>query len=239
MMGSGHRGPAEPVRVVVDAAELEQRGVRPPSGTGRTVDLLACGRPGAGIEMVTVDPDTRRPVVAGQVGELWLRGDPVAAGYWQRPELTEQVFRASLADGSGPYLRTGDLAFFHEGELVPCGRLSELIIIRGRNLVPDDVEATVRAADPALSKAPVAAFSVAHDRGDWLIVLVGGDADRAADLARRVRAAVIAGHEVEPHAVHVVPADAIPCTATGKVRRGACRTVLLAGELSILGSASA
>jgi amino acid adenylation domain-containing protein len=239
MMATAHRGPSAPVRVTLDADALEHREVRPATADGRSVDLLACGSPGAGIEAVLVDPDSRRPVAAGQVGELWLRGAPIAGGYWRRPEATERTFRAALADGSGPHLRTGDLAFRHDGEIVPCGRLAELIVIRGRNVVPDEVEAAARAADPALAAVPVAAFSLAHDRGERLVVLVTGTADAAADLARRVRTSVIARHEVEPYAVHVVPEGAVPLTATGKVRRGACRTALLAGALRILGTATA
>jgi amino acid adenylation domain-containing protein len=239
MMVAAHRGPPEPIRLTVDAAELEHRRVRPATG-GRTAELVACGTPGVGIEMVIVDPESRWPVAANQVGELWMRGDPIADGYWRRPERTEQTFRAELADGTGPYLRSGDLAFFHGDEVVVCGRLNELIIIRGRNLLPDEVESTVRSADPALADVPVAAFSVAGERGEHLVVLATApDGIDPRELARRIRTAVIAGHEVEPHAVHIVTPESIPLTATGKVRRAACRTALLDNRLPVLASATA
>ncbi len=233
MMGCAHHGPGEPLRITVDAAALEHSEVVPAGSGDRGLDLVACGPPGAGLDAEIVEPDTRTPCPAGRVGELWLRGPAVAQGYWRRPEQTEETFGARLADGSGPYYRTGDLAFTHDGELVICGRLSELVIIRGRNLIPQDIESSVRAADPSLARAPVAAFSVEEDDGEALVVVVAVDEPPDPDgLATTARRAVIAGHEVDPHALLLVPPGQIPVTGTGKVRHRACRQSYLDGALT-------
>ncbi|NIL43203.1 AMP-binding protein [Salinispora arenicola] len=240
MMASGHRGPAEPVRLTVDAAALERREVRITPDADRTVDLVASGAPGVGIDLVIVDPDTRRPCADGQVGELWVRGPVVAGGYWRRPEQTAETFGQQLADGTGPYLRTGDLAFFHQGELVVCGRLSELVIIRGRNLLPQDIESTVQAADPALAGRPTAAFSVEGDDVDHLVVVADTEPESVPEpdrLAERVRRAVTAAHDVEVDAVLLVPTGQMPQTGTGKVQRAACRRAYQDGAFTPFGTA--
>ncbi|MBO4206103.1 AMP-binding protein, partial [Micromonospora echinofusca] len=233
MMGCAHHGPGAPRRVTVDAAALERREVVPAGTAGRSVELVACGTPGIGLDARIVDPQTRTPCPPGTVGELWLRGPSVAQGYWRKPEQTEATFHACLADGTGPFYRTGDLVFTYEGELVVCGRLNELVIVRGRNLVPHDIESSVRAADPRLSRAPVAAFSVDTDDGEALVVAAALDAPADAEaLAAGARRAVISGHDVEPHALLLVPPGQIPLTPTGKVRHRACRQSYLEGTLT-------
>ena len=232
MMAAAHRGPADPVRLSLDATALECRRVEPAAPGSRAVELVGNGVPGAGLEMLIVDPETRVRRTDGAVGELWIRGPAVAEGYWQRPEETAEMFGARLASGEGPYLRTGDLAFFHEGELFVCGRLSELIVVRGRNLIPQDLESTVQDADPALAEAPVAVFGVADEQEDRLVVIAGVDPRLARNrLAADVRRAVASEHGVTPDAVLLVAPDGIPQTSTGKVRRGACRQEYLADRL--------
>jgi amino acid adenylation domain-containing protein len=236
MMGSGGRHPGGPLCLTVDAAALEQGRARPltTESADRAVDLVTCGRPGTGIEMLIVDPETRTPCPEGRVGELWVRGPAVAEGYWRKPELTEQSFRAWMSGGQGPYLRTGDSAFFLHGELVICGRLSEVLIIRGRNLLPHDVEQSVRACDPALTDQPAAAFTVDSDSGEQLVVLAAVDRQTVSDpesLVERAYRAVITDHEVEPAAVCIVDPGEIPLTSTGKVQRAACRKAYLDGSL--------
>lgn len=242
MMAAGHRGPAEPVRLTVDAAALERGEVRPGGDAGRAVELVASGPPCTGLDLVVVDPETRTRRPDGQVGELWVRGPVVSCGYWRRPELTAETFGQYLEDGAGPYLRTGDLCFFHQGELVVCGRLSELIIIRGRNLLPQDIEATVQGADPVLGGKAAAAFSVEGDDTDHLVIVVAADPDATTDpdhIAEKVRRAVTAAHEVEAHAVLLVPSEEIPQTGTGKVQRAACRLAYQNNSLTPFGAARA
>ncbi|MCH6159354.1 AMP-binding protein [Streptomyces marispadix] len=238
-LGISGRRSADPLALSVDAAELEQGRVRPvEAGSGaRTAELVGCGPAHPRVRMLIVDPATRRECPSGEVGEVWVSGDVVNQGYWQRPEQTEETFAGELADGSGPFLRTGDLAFRHDDEIVVCGRLKELIIVRGRNIHPQDVEAAARRAHPSLATAPAAAFSVDAEEGERLVLVQAvedaGDLDLAA-LGARIRTAVAADEEVEPHAVVFVKPDGIPMTGSGKIRRTTCRQSYLDGEIDAL-----
>ncbi|MBB1243057.1 amino acid adenylation domain-containing protein [Streptomyces durbertensis] len=236
---SGRRGP-DPLALTVDAAALEKgRADGPADHHNRTLDLVGCGPAHPRVRMLLVDPATRTEVPDGEVGEVWIDGDVVNQGYWRRPEQTEETFAGHLADGDGPYLRSGDLAFRHSGEIVICGRLKELIIIRGRNIHPQDVEAAARRAHPALATAPAAAFSVDGEEGERLVLAQSVPSplpeglDLAA-LAADVRAAVAADQEVEPYEVLFVHAADIPMTGSGKIRRTTCRQTYLDGGLSPL-----
>ncbi|SCE99947.1 amino acid adenylation domain-containing protein [Micromonospora viridifaciens] len=237
---TGRHGDPEPLILRVDAAELEQGRVVTTDGDDRSLTLVGVGPHGPHCEILVVDPATRAPLDDDRVGELWVRGAVVCQGYWQRPELSAETFGARLADGRGPFLRTGDLGFRYAGELVLCGRLKEMIIIRGRNLYPQDVEMTCERVHPALKGAPAAAFAVDQDGEERLVVVQsiadtdGVDLD---DLARRLRAAVTNEHEVEAYEVLLVGPDGVAKTVSGKVQRGACRDRYLAGELRPLARA--
>ncbi|WP_156724833.1 non-ribosomal peptide synthetase [Streptomyces apocyni] len=240
---SGRRGP-DPLVLTVDAADLEQGKVTAggPAELGtpaRTVELVGCGVPHPRVRMLIVDPATRIECGPGEVGEIWISGRVVNQGYWRRPEQSEEAFAGQLADGQGPFLRSGDLAFRHGEEIVVCGRLKELIIIRGRNIHPQDVEAAARRSHPALAAAPAAAFSVDADDGERLILVQTVEPADDLDLATlgaQVRAAVAAEQEAEPHAVVFVrPAD-LPMTGSGKIRRTACRQAWLDDNLTVLHS---
>ncbi|MFC4494864.1 amino acid adenylation domain-containing protein [Streptomyces ovatisporus] len=239
-LGVSGRRSANPLTLKVDAAELEQGRARlPENGTGaRAAQLVGCGPAHPRVRMLIVDPATRRECGSDEVGEIWIAGDVVNQGYWQRPEQTEETFAGHLHDGTGPFLRSGDLAFRHDDEIVVCGRLKELIIVRGRNIHPQDVEAAARRAHPALATAPGAAFSVDAEEGERLVVVqsvqdADGDLDLAA-LGARVRTAVAADEEVEPHTVVFVKPDGIPMTGSGKIRRTTCRQSYLDGEIDAL-----
>ncbi|MFG1951726.1 amino acid adenylation domain-containing protein [Micromonospora sp. NPDC048830] len=238
---TGRHGDPEPLILRVDAAELEQgRVVVTTDGDDRALTLVGVGPYGPHCEILVVDPATRTPVDDDRVGELWVRGEVVCQGYWQRPELSAETFGARLADGTGPFLRTGDLGFRHAGELVLCGRLKEMIIIRGRNLYPQDVEMTCERVHPALKGAPAAAFAVDTEGEERLVVVQsipdtdGVDLD---DLARRLRAAITGEHEVEAYEVLLVGPEGVAKTVSGKVQRGACRDRYVAGELKPLATA--
>src|SRR6185436_11470213 len=122
--------------------------------------LVGCGRVLLDLEAAIVDPDTGLPCPPGGMGEIWVAGDSVARGYWNRPEETVQTFGATLADGRGPWLRTGDLGALKGGELFVAGRLKDLIILRGRNHYPQDLEATAGKTHPALGDGTCAAFAI-------------------------------------------------------------------------------
>jgi amino acid adenylation domain-containing protein len=225
------------------AADLERgRGVLAPPdfGPGAARRLVGCGGPGLGVEVAVVDPERRVRRRAGEVGEVWVAGEGVAAGYFRRPEETAATFGARLADGSGggPFLRTGDLGFLsEEGELFVTGRSKDLIIVRGRNLYPQDVERTAEAAHPAVSPAGAAAFPVEEDGEERLAVVFElerrreGEAGAAVPAVRR---AVAAEHEAAVAAALAIAAGELPRTSSGKVRRGECRRRFLAGAFRSL-----
>ena len=130
---------AEPRLASVSAAALqENRIVEPSEDDGRT--LVGCGRPWMDHEVLIVDPETHVPCAPGSVGEIWVAGPSVARGYWNRPDESRRDFEARLSTQEGPYLRTGDLGFFHDGQLFITGRLKDLLIVRGRNFYPHDIE---------------------------------------------------------------------------------------------------
>jgi amino acid adenylation domain-containing protein len=235
----GRRG-AEPTMVTVDEAELGRgraRVVDDPTSAG-TVTLVGCGAPHPRLRMLVVDPQTRTELSPGEVGELWISGAVVNQGYWQRPDQTAETFIQHLADGSGPFLRTGDLAFRHGTELVICGRLKELIIIRGRNLYPQDIEATARRVDPMLATVPSAAFSVDFAEGERLVLMQAvddvGPEDDLARLASEIRRIVTSEHEVDVYDVVLVRPSDVPMTGSGKIRRLAARQAYQDGVVSPL-----
>jgi len=199
--------------------------------------LVGSGRPGAFTRVVVVEPETGLPVLESQVGEIWVSGPGVALGYWGRDEETERTFGARLPGESGPFLRTGDLGFLRDGEIFVAGRLKDLIIIRGRNLYPQDVEATVEACDAAFRPASGACFSV-EVAGEERLVAVHEIDRRRAENGRRllaaVRTAIVETHETDPFAIVLVGPAGVPRTSSGKVQRAACRKLFLEGSLPVL-----
>jgi acyl-CoA synthetase (AMP-forming)/AMP-acid ligase II len=181
-----------------------------------------------------VDPDTHEVLPPCQVGEIWVSSKTKALGYYGRPEQTEHVFRAQVAGGEDPthYLRTGDLGFLHGDELFVTGRLKDLIIVRGRNLHPEDIEASVRDCHPAIRPGGVAAFSVPSDDGERLVVLVE-TRDRRADeqaVVDAVTERVLHDHQLTCARVVVGPQGLVRKTTSGKIRRSACRAAFLSQE---------
>jgi acyl-CoA synthetase (AMP-forming)/AMP-acid ligase II/acyl carrier protein len=226
---------AGPVIRPVDAAALERHQVAdaPPGAPGRA--LVGCGRAAAGQAVRIVDPESGAPCAPGRVGEVWVAGPSVAAGYWGRPEETARTFGARLA-GEGPFLRTGDLGFLADGELFVTGRRKDLIILRGRNHYPQDLERTAEASHPALRPGCGAAFGVDRDGEERLVILqeVERSAADPAGIADAVRRAVAGEHEVAVEEVVLVRSGTVLKTSSGKVRRAACRAAYLAGELAVV-----
>lgn len=221
--------------VAFDAASLQSlRAVEAAPGAESRL-LAGCGLPPDGHDAVIANPETRRRCADGVVGEIWLRGPSVAGGYWNRPDESDETFGAHLADdGSGPYLRTGDLGFFWGGELFVAGRLKDLIVVGGTNHHPEDLERTVEECHPAIRRTGVAAFSV-EAGGERVVVLAEVRRNAPLDEVRRAIArAVAAGHQLSVDAVGLLPPRTIPKTSSGKIRRGACRDAWLDGELAFL-----
>lgn len=194
------------------------------------VELVGCGRPRGGQQIVIVDPETRRRRDADQIGEIWVSGPCVAHGYRGKPEDTEQTFGAYLADtGEGPYLRTGDLGFLRGGEVFITGRCKDLIILRGNNYYPNDIEKTVQGCHPALLSGRAAAFSVAPKpgAGEQLVLVQevspAGDAAAFTDVLEAIKAVIVRHHGIAAYAVVLVEPGSIPTTSSGKIQRQAAR----------------
>ncbi|MBL1198793.1 MAG: aminotransferase class I/II-fold pyridoxal phosphate-dependent enzyme [Nostoc sp. GBBB01] len=153
---------------VCDAKALEQNQVISDNTTKNDRKLVSCGHPWFNQTVTIVNPVSLTECKPGQVGEIWVAGESVAQGYWNRPKETEKTFHAYLADtGEGPFLRTGDLGFWDdEAGLFVTGRLKDLLVIRGRNYYPQDIEQTVETSHPALADHSSAAFCVEMDAGD-------------------------------------------------------------------------
>ncbi len=178
-----------------------------------------------------VDADTRRECLEGTVGEIWVHGDNVASGYWQKPEETERTFGAKVVEPSpgtpeGPWLRTGDSGFFSDGELFIIGRIKDLLIVYGRNHSPDDIEATIQ----EVTAGRCAAIAV-PDRGvEKLVAIIElkkkGDSEEATDrlrvVKREVKSAISKSHGLSVADLVLVSPGSIPITTSGKIRRSEC-----------------
>ncbi|KMS76606.1 hypothetical protein ACM01_04360 [Streptomyces viridochromogenes] len=216
-----------------DALEAGQA-VPAPDG----VDLVGCGRP-VGADVRIVDPATSQPLKDRHIGEIWVSGDSVADGYLGDPQATAEHFAATTADGDGPFLRTGDLGFFQDGELFVTGRAKDLIIANGRNIHPQDIERVSESADPATG--PSAAFTLPGSSGHEHIVLVQEvrprhlDGRTPAALAGLIRGRLAQELRLAVHVVIVGPMS-VPRTTSGKVQRSGTRDELLAARLSPLHS---
>jgi acyl-CoA synthetase (AMP-forming)/AMP-acid ligase II len=224
------RAVGTPLRTVTVDAQALARGevrMRPPGARGVS-SIVSCGRIADGHQVLIAD-DRGRAAACGRVGEICVRGPNVAAGYLNRPLETGDVFGAELTDAnaSGPVLKTGDLGFLLDGELFVTGRVKDMIVMAGRNLYPQDIERTVRAAHPQIRLA--VAFATASSRGDDLVVVAEyrGDAEQLArdgdDVRAAAVAAIVAEYGVRPADVSLTRVGGIPTTTSGKVRRQATR----------------
>lgn len=231
----------QPTVLVVDPRQAEAadqpRLVTTAGGAGK--EVVGTGIPGAH-ETRIVDPRTLRALPEGMIGELWLRGDSIGLGYWDKPELTAQIFQAHLADdpeGAAGWLRTGDLGSFVDGELFITGRLKEMVIVRGRNLFPHDLEQQARLANRALEGFLGAAFGVAVP--DERIVLVHEvdprvPAEELPAVATDVLRRLTTSFGVPVRNILLVRRGSVRRTTSGKVQRGAMREHFLAGRIEAL-----
>jgi acyl-CoA synthetase (AMP-forming)/AMP-acid ligase II len=232
-------GPAEPVvTMAVDTDELRQnRAVERP---GSSLVLVGCGRTNMGQSVIIVDPDSLTQLPEGQVGEIWQSGGSVTSGYWAKPEVTEATFGARTAAGDGPYMRTGDLGFLKNGQLFVSGRLKDLIIIRGRNYYPDDLETAVYQSNVSLRPGGAAAFTLSADGGEnelivvaeiqkWYLPLLDTNSHPKLVADARARVADLFGLRVAQ--LILINPGGMPKTSSGKLRRRHCRDLFLAGKL--------
>lgn len=197
--------------------------------------LVSSGRCLADQHVEIVHPESQQPLPEGRIGEVWVSGPSVARGYWQLPELSKDTFQARLPRKKERYLRTGDLGFYDRGELFIAGRVKDLIIIRGVNHYPQDIELTVQQAHDDLRIAPGAAFSVGGEGAERLIVVqetIRRPHLPVEEICATIRRAIAAEHDVAVAAIVLLKPHSIPRTSSGKIQRSACREGYLTGTLS-------
>lgn len=203
---------------------------------GSNRELVSCGA-APGDRLAIVGPSGAE-LPADQVGEIWISGASVAAGYWNRPEETEAFFGARLTgDAEARFLRTGDLGFVSKGELFIAGRLKDLVILRGQNHHPEDIELTIDRSDRSLPVGSAAAFTVDFENEERLAIVQEAPRGPTVDLAalvQTVRRRVLEEHGLQISAVAMIKPGTLPRTTSGKVRRAECRDRFLAGQLTIL-----
>ncbi|NEO47661.1 MAG: AMP-binding protein [Moorea sp. SIO4A3] len=227
--------------VPVPENALNQSNGNKSNGNDQTRMLVGCGRTWLNEKIAIAHPQSLTQVEAGAVGEIWVKGSSVAQGYWNQPEVTEKTFNAYLADtGLGPWLRTGDLGFIQDGELFVTGRLKDLIIIRGRNHYPQDIELTAEKSHPALRPTYGAAFSVEVEEREQLVIVqeVSRNYLRKLDVdevVEAIRSAVSQEYQLQVYAVLLLKTNSIPKTSSGKVQRHACRAGFLNNSLRVVG----
>lgn len=219
-------------------ALLDNRAV--PGDERRDPLLVGCGSPDDRHRVEIVHPESEVLAGPGEIGEIWVSGPSVADGYWNGGGAGGRLFEATLADPKDPecFLRTGDLGIFYGGELFVMGRLSDLIILNGRNYHPHDIESLAEAIEPLLIPHASAAFELRSGTGEPQVILVAesknSDADALEQAIAAVRSEVAEEMELPLALIAVCARGTTPKTTSGKIQRRLCRSLLLAGELEIV-----
>lgn len=233
-----------PIIKIFDAKALEKNQViNSPTETQNTRKIVSCGYPVLGQTVIIVNPDSLTKCSSGEIGEIWVKGESVTQGYWQKAELTKQTFYAYLADTKeGAFLRTGDLGFWDdEAGLFVTGRIKDILIIRGRNYYPQDIEQTVETCHPALSFHSIAAFVVEIDGENRLFVACEVKRNylrniQVEEVVKAIRKAVLMEHDLQVYQVLLLKPGTLPKTSSGKIQRFLCRETFLARNLPLIAS---
>ncbi|MFK7765955.1 MAG: aminotransferase class I/II-fold pyridoxal phosphate-dependent enzyme [Mariniblastus sp.] len=217
---------------------VEHRVVRVSSDDKNARSLVGCGKVLEEEEVLIVHPETRRTLPDDKIGEIWIDSPSSGQGYWKRPDVTKETFQARLNPDNGKnYVRSGDLGFMDKGELFVTGRLKDMIIVRGVNRYPQDIEATVEHCHPVTRSGGAAAFAVARWDREHLVVVCeverterASKSERLDEVINTIRVAVTEEHDLPPDAIVLVRAHSIPKTSSGKVQRHACKQNFEKGE---------
>jgi 8-amino-7-oxononanoate synthase len=239
MVSGATRSKGPTIRAFHQTALIENR-VEPATDDSRTAQrLVSCGVPIGTLSVRIVDPQTSKDVEPGRGGEIWISGMSVGMGYWRKPDESSRTFDAHLeTTGAGPFLRTADMGFLFEGELYIIGRIDDVLIVRGLNHHPQDLEMTARASHPLLEAGFGACFAVEDQECGRRLVLVHEVPRRKeedfAPMMEAARAAILAKHDLTIHTIVLVRSGTIPKTSSGKVQRRSCRAAYLAGDFNVL-----
>ena len=217
---------SEPILRSFGGRQMDARLVVPVAADDPTArKLVGCGVTTDNNTVKIVDPETRKPLPDNEIGEIWIDSPSVGLGYWEKTEISQEVFNATTKDGDGPFLRTGDLGFLSEGQLYVAGRVKDLIIVRGVNRYPQDIEQTVEECHESIQSSAAAAF--ADDSGPRERLIIAVEVQRSLEddwnpVIQSIRLAVTANHEIPPDAVILVRHGSLPKTSSGKIQRHAC-----------------
>lgn len=233
----------EIITSTVDAGALRKGHVRPADpGGGSVREFVASGRPAPGVELAIVDPDTCQTQPHDHTGEIWVRSPALGCGYRGQSGLPGDPFAATLTGDPRPWLRTGDLGFVQEGRLFVSGRSKDLLIVRGANHAPEDLERTLEEEVAGLVPGGIAAFSCDREDRECVVVL----AERARQVTihpdtqiAEMNRALVTVHDLSPDVIQLVKPGTLPRTSSGKIRRFACRELFENGSLSPLASSRA
>ena len=207
------------------------------SEIGAATQIVSCGTPLPGLTVKIVDPEKHLALEAGRIGEIWIAGESKCPGFWNNPELTLKLFHARLVDDSpydDGYLRTGDMGFLHEGELFVCGRIKDMIILRGQNYYPQDIEAVVEKASGLIRGNCVAAFQINEESEPALAIVAEVKNPKALPDALQIAAAVRNYLNVEVALISFIAPRAIPRTSSGKIMRHKTKHMWLQGQFTVL-----
>jgi len=225
----------------IDAAALqENKVIVATDGNVKTLELVGCGHCWMETKIEIVDPNTSERKANNEVGEIWVSGPTVAKGYWNKADENKRTFGARIKNtGEGPFLRTGDLGFLYENELYITGRLKDLIIIRGVNYYPNDIEMTVQNSDPDLKQNSGAAIPLTVQGEERLVVIqeLERTALRNTDYEKtisNIRTAIAEEHELEVYGIALIRTGSIPLTSSGKIQRRLTKYAYLNKELNVV-----
>ncbi len=233
---------ADPVYFNADVKALEENLIVAAKDGQESRPITACGFPWQGMSVCIVNPETKTGSPSRKIGEIWVKGPSVTLGYWNKSKETKETFHAYI-EGSddGPWMRTGDLGFIHDGQLYVSGRLKDLIIIRGANFFPNDIEYSVENCHPALRKNASTAFSM--DIGDEEKLIIIQEIERAymhdfneEEIFESIRKVVFEDHGIQADKIILARMGSIKKTSSGKTQRFAMRKIYSDGEINVLAS---
>ena len=252
---SGGKKNSEPITKVVDSKQLEQNRMAIANESANARILVSCGSSLPDQIIAIVNPDTLTPCQPGEIGEIWVSGFSIAGGYWNQTQATEDTFKAQIMGEQTYFLRTGDLGFIDGEELFVTGRLKDLIVIKGRNHYPQDIERTVEASSDFIRPSGTASFAI-ENGGEEKLVVLSEIERRYWDRRRRraqstinitdenslvkpnleqlIRRTIAQNHDLQTHYILLLKPGSIPKTSSGKIQRHLCRHSFLAGEFQTL-----
>jgi acyl-CoA synthetase (AMP-forming)/AMP-acid ligase II len=220
-----------------DIEQLKSNKAVENSDTGNSITIPSCGNITEGQKVIIVNPDNILQCKDGNIGEIWIKGESVALGYWNNEPETTRTFRAYLSDtGEGPFLRTGDLGFLYLDNLYITGRLKDMIIIAGHNHYPQDIEITVEEAHDAIRQGCGAAFSIDHKNVEKLVIVYEMKrkyykAINQDEIKNVIRDAVFRKHDICVFDIIFIEQSSFPKTSSGKLQRQLSKKQYLDGAL--------